>query len=313
MTEWLHRTPDSTPRLVVACLRVVDQGPTVNPLTGEIRRDVSAARASSADLAALEHALRVAEAWSGTVLAVAMGPSATDAILREAIAVGARALRVPWRAAAAGNAQLGDLPRYVADLAQDSQATARTLAAAIRTVGEPSLIVCGDRSADRGTGELPARLAHEFNAAQALGLVRLEAAQDHLVAERRLDRGGRERLRVRIPAVCSVEAAGVTLRRAGMRAALDAAGATIPLVDHETAAETAAVMIGAPRARRPRARVLPPPAGGTRERLLALTGVLVDRERPTVVGPLDADAAADQFLAYLERQGYFTDQKQGEP
>jgi len=85
------------------------------------------------------------------------------------------------------------------------------------------------------------------------------------------------------------------------------------LVDCETAAETAAVMIGAPRARRPRARVLPPPAGGTRERLLALTGVLVDRERPTVVGPLDADAAADQLLAYLERHGYFTDQKQDEP
>jgi electron transfer flavoprotein beta subunit len=300
---------------VVACLRVIDQDPAVDPLTGEIRRDGFAARASPADLAALEHALRVAEAWSGRVLAVAMGPPAADAILREAIAVGARALRVSLGAAGAGagDTLLEDLSRYVADLAQDSQATARTLAAAIRTVGEPSLIVCGDRSADRGTGELPARLAHEFNAAQALGLVRLEAVQDHLVAERRLDRGGRERLRVRIPAVCSVEAAGVTLRRAGMGAALDAAGATIPVVGCETSAETTAVMMGAPRARRPRARVLPPPAGGPRERLLALTGVLVDRERPTVVGPLDADAAAEQLLAYLERQGYLTDQTPGEP
>ena len=313
------------PRLVVACLRVVDQDPAVDPLTGAIRRDGTAARASAADLAALEQALRIAEAWSGRVLAVALGPPAADAVLREALAVGADVLRVslhgpvvnaagrPPADSSACDAVLGDLPHYVADLAHDAHGVAETLARAIRRVGEPSLIVCGDRSGDRGTGELPAWLAHEFNAAQALGLVRLEAAPDHLIAERRLDRGGRERLRVPMPAVCSVEAVGVTLRRAGMRAALAAAGATIPWVACDADIRAARVTIGTPRPRRPRTRVLPAPAGGTRERLLALTGALIDHDPPTVVGPLDAAEAADHLLAYLRRQGYLCDKERSGP
>ena len=45
------------------------------------------------------------------------------------------------------------------------------MADAIRVIDAPALMLCGDSSGDRGTGELPARLAHEFGAAQALGLV----------------------------------------------------------------------------------------------------------------------------------------------
>lgn len=311
--------------LVVACLRVVDQEPAVDPLTGAIRRDASAARASVADMAALEHALRIAEAWSGRVLAVALGSPAADSVLREAVAVGADALRIAWDGGslmhsaahpgpnATGDELLGGLPGYLADLASDTCAVARALAAAIRTIGEPSVIVCGDRSADRGTGELPARLAHEFGAAQALGLVRLEARNGHLIAERRLDRGGRERLRVPVPAVCSVEGAGVSLRRAGLRAALAAASAKVPSVDLDFATGLSGVSIGIPRPRRPRTRVLPAPTGAPRERLLALTGALADDDRPTVVGPLEAGEAAEQLLGYLRRYGYLDEPERGEP
>ncbi len=91
------------------------------------------------------------------------------------------------------------------------------------------MVVCGDRSVDRGTGALPAFVAHELGAAQALGLVALEVtaatgrpADLALSADRRLDGGWRERLRVPLPAVCSVEAAGVRLRRASLAGALAA-------------------------------------------------------------------------------------------
>ena len=93
------------PALVVACLRVVDQAPAVDPLTGEIRRDWSGARASAADMAALEHALRIAEAWSARVLAVAMGSPAVDSVLREAVAVGAEVLRIAFAAAVRGRSR----------------------------------------------------------------------------------------------------------------------------------------------------------------------------------------------------------------
>ena len=94
---------------------------------------------------------------------------------------------------------------YEVDLGGDEQDLARTILAAFEPWGPPSLVVCGDRSADRGTGALPGFLAHELGAAQALGLVSLEpdaatvGAARALVAERRLDGGWREQLRVPLP------------------------------------------------------------------------------------------------------------------
>jgi electron transfer flavoprotein beta subunit len=61
----------------------------------------------------------------------------------------------------------------------------------------------------------------------------------------------------------------------------------------------------ATRALRPRARVVAPPGGvDPRERLVALTAALTEPSAATVVGPVDAAAAADELLAYLERHGY---------
>src|SRR5581483_670425 len=121
---------------------------------------------------------------------------------------------------------------------------------------------------DRGSGSVPAFLAAELGAAQALGLVSLsaDAASDGaasdgaasdgaVLAERRLDRGARERLRVPLPAVCSVEGASARLRRAALPVR------TGPF--------------------RPRARALPAPASpSARERVLELTGALSHREPP---------------------------------
>jgi electron transfer flavoprotein beta subunit len=50
--------------------------------------------------------------------------------------------------------------------------------------------------------------------------------------------------------------------------------------------------------------VVPPPAGSTRQRLLALTGALVAHDPPRLVGPVDADGAVDELLDFLGRHGY---------
>jgi electron transfer flavoprotein beta subunit len=296
--------------LVVACLRICDLRPEVDAITGAIRRDVWGIGLSAADGAALEHALRIAERWAARVLAVTVGPVAVEPVLREVASLGADVLRVPMPGAESD-------PPYERELGGDEQALARAIVAALRPWGPPSLVLCGDRSADRGTGALPAFLAHQLGAAQALGLVSLEApaATDDagrlLWAHRRLDGGWRERLTVPLPAVCSVEGAGVRLRRASLEGALAAAGAAVPTAGSPPVAgdgpgdQDGDQRVGASRAFSPRTRVLPAPRDeDPRIRLLALTGALVAHDPPTLIGPIDADLAADALIGFLVRHGY---------
>jgi len=309
--------PTTDPRsgpLVVVCLRIGDLRPAVDALDGTVTRDRWGVGLPPADGAALEHALRLADGWGGRVVAVCVGPDSADRTLHEVAALGVSVVRVPAADEADGH-------RYVTELADDELALARTLLAAVRPFGEPDLVLCGDRSVDRGTGALPAYLAHELGAAQALGLVAIRPDGDRsLEVERRLDAGWRERLSVPLPAVCSVEGAGVRLRRAPLSGALavdgiptqvdrslDVATATGPADDRGT------LHLGPTRAYSPRTRVLPPPEGDPRHRLLALTGALVAHDPPTVVEPRDAAEAADVLLEFLVRHDYLAGTPDGVP
>jgi electron transfer flavoprotein beta subunit len=306
--------------LVVVCLRITDLRPEVEPLSGAITRDPWSTGLSAADAAALEHALRVAEAWSGRVVAVAVGPPAVEAALRDVAALGAQVVRIPSPGGESDADSTAAGSGYIEELATDEQELARTIASVVQGYGEPTLVLCGDRSADRGTGALPAFLAHELGASQALGLVTLETEGSEpdrddgstgmsLIVERRLDAGWRERLRVPVPAVCSVEGAGVTVRRASLPAALEAGTLAIPVVrspaDRRPGVEPAAVRVGSSSPYTPPPRVLPAPASDDpRIRLLELTGALVAHDPPTIVGPVGAVEAADALLAFLARHDY---------
>jgi electron transfer flavoprotein beta subunit len=281
--------------LVVALLHPVDLRTAVDPLTGAVTADARLAAMPASDAAALEHALALGSAWDARVLALSAGGPEADGALREARARGAEVRRVELTSA------------YLDDLVRDEQALARVLVAA---VGErPDLVLCGDRSADRGTGALPAFLAHELGVVQAPGLVSLAHEDGALLGERRRDQGRRERMRIPLPAVCSVEAAGVRLRRASLPASLAAAEEQVPVV--QVAAPAPRVRVVQARAARPRPRQVPAPTGSARERLLALTGALLSHEPPTVVGPVDAPEAVDALLDFLVRHGYLSEARTG--
>lgn len=302
--------PAATP-LVVACVRYTDLRTDVDALTGVVTRDAHRAGLSAADEAAVERALRIAESWSAHVLVVAAGPPAADEALRAVMALGCDVLRIPWPAH--DGPGLGSAQGFLDDLGGDERGVARAVAAALLVAGPPALVICGDRSADRGTGAFPAFLAHELGAAQALGLVDLQPGVDGILAERRLDGGRRERLLVPQPAVCSVEGAGVRIRRASLPATLAAGRTAVPVAPATNTPSTgpvnqgpiAPVTIGSPVPYRPRTRVIPPPdSAAPRQRLLSLTGALVAHEPPTIIGPVDATAAADALLAFLDRHRY---------
>jgi len=286
--------------MIAACLKWVDHRPDVDPLSGAVHTDPRSSGASAADQAALEWALRLGEAGGGDVVALTAGPPAAEVILREALSVGATtAIRVEF------------------PLAAPSQAVAAALAAAVPD--GVAVVVCGACSLDRGSGSVPSFLAARLGAAQALGLITMTLPERPptagtgpeqvgalaITGERRLDGGRRERLRIPAPAVVSVEGGSARLRRAPLSAVIEARRA--PIVVHQIRPGGPGPDPGPVRTRpfRPRPRVLPGPAPtlSAQQRILALTGALVDREPPQTL-VVDPAEAAIELLAQLRRWGY---------
>ncbi len=244
---------------------------------------------SAADEAALEEALTIADATRATggpcdVTVICLGPASADDVLREALAAGAtKAVRVD------------------ASTELDSRVVAVALAEHL--VGR-DLVLCGDYSLDRGTGSVPAFLADELSSAQALGLLEIRTAgpdqpPGSLRVVRRLDGGRREILDVTPPAVLSVEGSTATLRRASLAASLAARTAPIETVRGPHGRLPEAEI----HPYRPRARVVPAPAGGSLDRvrqILDIGGGDIHAELVT----LDPAAAASKILDQLRDWGY---------
>lgn len=279
-------------RVIAACVKWADLRPEIDPLLGSVTTGAHGAGISESDRAAVEVALATASAWgdggaaAASVVVVCLGPPQAEAALREFLACGAdRVVRVDVAASIASNE------------------VAALLAAVLAPADlEADLVVCGDVSADRGSGSVPAFLAHELGHAQALGLIAVDASVDGVLqAVRRLDGARRERLRVTTPAVISVEGSVADLRRASLAATLAAREAEIEL-------RTPRVVVAADPIRlhpwRPRSRVLAPPEGADAlDRIVQLTGAFVDRTPPRTL-VLEPAAAAAAVLDQLRVWGY---------
>jgi len=276
----------SGPGFIAAALKWVDLRPDVDPLEGTVRHDDRTSGFSLADAAALECALLLGEAWQLPVAAITAGPPGAQAVLRDAAAFGPRRLVL-----------------VTADIDAPSEAIAEALAPLLDGA---AVVCCGDYSADRGSGSVPAFLAHQLEAAQALGLTGLTPRTPGcLIAQRRLDGGRREHLQVTAPAVISVEPGAARLRRASLSGLLAAREAVIEVAEGAvTHGSRVQVMSTAPY--RPRPKMLPPPHDPLpRARLLALTGALTERTPPRVVRA-PCDEAADELIRYLKDKGYLT-------
>jgi len=283
-----------SPLVVVACIKRVELRAGVDLLTGAVIPDAASAGPSPADEAALEWSLRIAEASGGAVVVVSAGGPECDVMLRGAIAAGAtRAVRVPLGPVAS------DVPSQVV-----ARALTRAVAAAADAAGV--VVCCGDASVDRGSGSVPAFLAGKLAIAQALGLVGVSLAAWEsgeaacLDVERRLDRGRRERLRLRPPFVISVEAGTARLRRASLQRSLASRDAVVEVLPAEVAPAHSPVELVGVEAYRPRTRVVPPPPPGlgARGRIAVLTGALQERRAARTL-VLDAEAGADELLSAL--------------
>lgn len=260
---------------------------------------------SAADEAALEVALRLAESGAGQqmagrhgaeppsdelpaaeatpvdVVVVTSGPIGAESVLRDALAVGATSVT-----------------RIDASTELDSRVVATALAMQLQGC---DLVLCGDYSLDRGTGSVPAFLAAELGAAQALGLVSIDTdvSTERRRAVRRLDGGRREVLDVPSPAVLSVEGSVARLRRATLAASLASRTAVVDVVPGPHGRLPEAEI----HRYRPRARTLTPPSGDTLSRVRDILDVGGADDHAEVV-VLDPPDAARRILDQLVEWGY---------
>lgn len=283
--------------LIAACVKWVDLRPSVDPVHGTVVASSNGGGFSAADHSAVEVALRLADDLAASVVVVCAGPPAAEHGLRELLAAGvSRAVRIE----AGGGAQDDD------ELGSHTGEEAAALLTPVLSELGASIVVCGDVSADLGSGTVPAYLAHHLGASQALGLLEVSSVggDGELRAVRRLDGGRREVLSVSGAAVLSVEGGVAELRRASLSATLAAGDAEIDVRHGRSVRHT-----DAPRLRpwRPPARAVPPPQGEhALDRIVALTGALVDRNPPRSV-VLDPPEAADAIVDQLRSWGYLPD------
>ena len=271
--------------MIGVCLKWVDPRPEIDR-HGSVLTDDRFSGLSSADEAALEWALRCRDAWGSAVTVITVGPLGADGALRHALAAGAT-----------------DAIRVEAPTHAPSQWVAHELARHLRPA---ALIWCGDYSLDRGTGSVPAFLAAECDAAQALGLVHIDLGQPgQLTALRRLDGGRRERISTNATTVLSVEGSTARLRRAPLRALLaGGSSATITTAHAEQRVESSHTESAQTRPFRPRSRILPAPVG---DNALQRVRSLTDSASPVTSADaivLDPPAAAQRIIQTLREWGY---------
>ncbi|MEG1773259.1 MAG: electron transfer flavoprotein subunit beta/FixA family protein [Oscillospiraceae bacterium] len=158
---------------IVVCIKQVPDTNEVklDPVTGTLIRDGVPSIMNPDDKAGLEAALELKDALGATVTVVSMGPPQADAVLREAMAMGAdKAVLVTDRAF--GGA--------------DTLATSTTLAAAIQKL-DYDLIITGRQAIDGDTAQVGPQIA------EALGIPNISYAEnikvdgDTVVVKRQYD------------------------------------------------------------------------------------------------------------------------------
>lgn len=129
---------------IAVCMKYVpaDLSLGVDGKSAGIRRTPDNCTINQADRFALETALRIKAQMSGTVRVYTMGPTFAENLLREACALGADELYLISDSALAG---------------ADSYATAAALAAAVGRKND--LVLCGERTVDGETGQVPGELS----------------------------------------------------------------------------------------------------------------------------------------------------------
>lgn len=176
---------------IVVCIKQVPDTTDVkiNPETNTLIRDGVASIINPFDVYAIEEAVRIKEKYGGSVTVISMGPPQVEASLRDAIAVGVdEAVLLTDRAFAGA----------------DTLATAYTLAAGIRKLGQTDMVILGRQAIDGDTGQVGPELAENLGLPHLTDIRKIEQIEDGSIILQRMLEEGYVRIKANLPIVITV-------------------------------------------------------------------------------------------------------------
>ncbi|XCP86432.1 electron transfer flavoprotein subunit beta/FixA family protein [Roseburia hominis] len=177
---------------ILVCIKQVP-GTTsveVDEKTGVLKRDGVEAKMNPFDLYAIEQALLMRETYGGTVDVITMGPPQAEAVLNEAVYMGAdRGVLISDRRFAGA----------------DVVATSYTLSQGIRKAGEYDLILCGKQTTDGDTAQVGPETAEFLGIEHIANVLQiLEMEDDSITVLENLETQVR-RLKLKLPCLLTIE------------------------------------------------------------------------------------------------------------
>ncbi len=186
----------------------------IDPKTNTLIREGVDSILNPFDAYAIEEAVQIKEKLGGSVTVVTMGPPQAEAVLREAIAVGAdETILVSDRAFAGA----------------DTLATSYTLAQVVRKIGEYDLLICGKQAVDGDTAQVGPGIAAHLDIPQIAFVKKVrEIEEGKIVVERMMD-DGYDVVESTLPVMITVVKDINAPRMASLRGKMAAKKAEIPV------------------------------------------------------------------------------------
>lgn len=172
---------------IIVCLKQVPQMSGINKT---IRPGEYEYMLNPSDAYAIEEALRIKKRTNGTIIAISMGNEEGKRILRYAFSLGV---------------DKGILLCDRKFAGADTLATAYTLAKGIKK-NPYSLIICGSKTSDGGTGQVGPSLAQQLNIPHASNIIEITAVTDKtIICKRMAGSGYVQTIKMELPALIVVE------------------------------------------------------------------------------------------------------------
>ena len=161
----------------------------INPETKTLVREGVESMMNPLDAYALEEAVRLKEKLGGHVTVVCMGPPMAEAVLREAISLGADEAVLLSDRAVAGS---------------DTLATSYALSQTIKKIGDYDLILGGKQAIDGDTAQVGPGIAVNLDIPQVTCVRKVRECQGGKMTVERMTEEGYDVVEVTLPAVITV-------------------------------------------------------------------------------------------------------------